>query len=288
MKLNSFQLEAFLEVAQTRHFTEAAKKLHITQSALSQRISALETELGATLLIRDKKGPKLTEAGEKVLRYCHKNRGLEEELLSELLPQGHTLGPAPLRIAGFSSVMWSVIVPALEELVSKNAHLMIQFQAKEISELSEKLKSGEVDYIVTTEKPPQKDLEVHLLGYEENVWVQSTKATQRHSIFLDHDENDRTTFQYFRGKSKSENLTRSYMDDIQGIIAGVSHGYGSAIVPKHLIRGVKGIKNVKQTTLKVPLLLVHYRQAYYSQLHNKVLEALKTKVAPILRGERSL
>ena len=84
MKLNSAQLEAFTIVAKAVSFTKAAAELHVTQSALSQRIAKLEDELETTLFIRDRTSIRLTEAGEKVLRFCQLSDGAEWELLYSL------------------------------------------------------------------------------------------------------------------------------------------------------------------------------------------------------------
>jgi DNA-binding transcriptional LysR family regulator len=45
-------LRAFEAVARHRSFTKAAEELHVTQSAVSQRIRALELELGVALFRR--------------------------------------------------------------------------------------------------------------------------------------------------------------------------------------------------------------------------------------------
>src|SRR5271156_5012173 len=117
MFLSSIQLDAFYAVAQTLHFSQAAEKLHITQSALSQRVLALESELGLTLFIRGRSGVRLTEAALRLLRYCQNRQGLEEELISEIESKGNESLAGTVRIAGFSSVMRSVVLPALAPLL---------------------------------------------------------------------------------------------------------------------------------------------------------------------------
>jgi DNA-binding transcriptional LysR family regulator len=58
------QLEYFLTLAHTLHYTKAAKLLYITQSHLSKTIAALEQELGVQFFIRDRRSVSLTQAGE--------------------------------------------------------------------------------------------------------------------------------------------------------------------------------------------------------------------------------
>ncbi|MCI1695571.1 LysR family transcriptional regulator [Aneurinibacillus aneurinilyticus] len=61
------QLEVFMAVVKEKSFTKAGLILGMTQSAVSHVISSLEAELGISLLVRDRRGVKTTEAGERVL-----------------------------------------------------------------------------------------------------------------------------------------------------------------------------------------------------------------------------
>jgi DNA-binding transcriptional LysR family regulator len=61
------QLRNFVTVAEAGQLTRAARKLHLAQSALSQAMSQLETELGLVLLERHARGVTLTPAGEAFL-----------------------------------------------------------------------------------------------------------------------------------------------------------------------------------------------------------------------------
>ncbi len=61
------QLQYFVAVAETRHFTRAADLVHVAQPSLSQQIKALERELGADLFLRARGNITLTDAGEALL-----------------------------------------------------------------------------------------------------------------------------------------------------------------------------------------------------------------------------
>ncbi len=70
-------LEVFLAVAETGSFSRAGERVFLTQPAISKRIAALETELGARLFDRIGRRIHLTEAGRALLARAH---GLLREL----------------------------------------------------------------------------------------------------------------------------------------------------------------------------------------------------------------
>jgi DNA-binding transcriptional LysR family regulator len=57
------QLRSFLAIADTLHFSRTAELVHISQPALSLQIKALEEEVGARLLERNRRRTTLTAAG---------------------------------------------------------------------------------------------------------------------------------------------------------------------------------------------------------------------------------
>ncbi|MCO5089557.1 LysR family transcriptional regulator [Bosea sp. (in: a-proteobacteria)] len=61
------QLRYFIAVARLNSFSRAAESLNVAQSALSRQVQGLEEELATTLLLRDRRGLHLTEAGEALL-----------------------------------------------------------------------------------------------------------------------------------------------------------------------------------------------------------------------------
>src|SRR5919106_4856979 len=61
------QLQYFVAVAETRHFTRAAELVHVAQPSLSHQVKALERELGADLFQRARGNITLTDAGEALL-----------------------------------------------------------------------------------------------------------------------------------------------------------------------------------------------------------------------------
>lgn len=77
-------LEFFHWLARLHSFSKTAKRLNTTQPSVSQRISALERELGVRLVDRHVKQNTLTQQGEVLARYCERLLALRDEMISEI------------------------------------------------------------------------------------------------------------------------------------------------------------------------------------------------------------
>jgi DNA-binding transcriptional LysR family regulator len=67
IQLTLIQLQVFLTIVKEGSFTKAGDRIGMSQSAVSHIVSNLEDELGVKLLERNRKGVKLTQAGEQFL-----------------------------------------------------------------------------------------------------------------------------------------------------------------------------------------------------------------------------
>lgn len=284
-KLSSSQLEAFSAVAKAGSFSRAAESLHITQSALSQRIMNLEAELATGLIIRDPSGLRLTAIGETLLRYCSVKDSLEEEFLAKISSTKSELGGV-IRIAGFSSALRSVVMPALAEFIANHSRISIEFYCRELADLPHLLTSGEADIIVTSQPSSRQEITTHDLGFEEYHLVESANIKTRKEIYLDHDVHDKTTYDFLKLNSVStESIHRNYLDEVYALMDGVKLGWGRAVLPKHLLRSTNDLKIVKgYKPLKMPVQVQYFRQPYYSKLHTSVVDLI-CKKSPALLGK---
>lgn len=95
--------EAFVALAEERHFSHAADRLDISQPIISQRIKKLEAELGISLILRTARPVSLTRAGESVLPFARKI--LEAEFHSKRVSKfdpGSPIGTVKIGYAGAS------------------------------------------------------------------------------------------------------------------------------------------------------------------------------------------
>lgn len=77
--MDARDLKVFEAVARTGGMNSAAAELNTVQSNVTARIRTLETDLGISLFERRSRGVVLTKAGERLLPYAKKIKGLLEE-----------------------------------------------------------------------------------------------------------------------------------------------------------------------------------------------------------------
>ncbi|HUP57453.1 MAG TPA: LysR family transcriptional regulator [Bdellovibrionota bacterium] len=277
MPLSSSQLEAFLAVARAGSFSAAARALALTQSALSQRVLNLEGELGAQLLVRAPGSVQLTEVGRRLLQYGLAGERLEVELLEDLKPGRRRELRGHLRIAGFSSIMRSAVLPALEPLLKASPDVTVELQVAELRELPRLLLHGLADLVFTYEPVSAARVKSEKVGTEEYVLIAPPEGSPE--TILDHDPEDATTIEFFRRqKARPPRLRRSYFGDIYGIIDGVERGLGRAVVARHLIQGNRRVAIVEgYRPVRLDVYVGHFEQAVYTRLQASVLETIRGK-----------
>jgi DNA-binding transcriptional LysR family regulator len=251
----------------------------VTQSALSQRVMLLEESLGLTLFIRSAAGIRLTDVGERLLRYCQVRGSLEEELLGDLRnPQGKELS-GTLRIAGYSSVVRSLLLPSLAPFLRKNPRVRCDFFSREMRDLPGMLLRAEADMIVIDHGWDRSDLTRLAIGREEYVVIESSRHPTPKDVYLDHDPSDTATELFFkRQPARPEKYERLFFDDVYGVMDGVAQGLGRAVMSRHLVdkrlpvRIVKGFK-----PRSVDVVLHHFTLPFYSKLHSAVVTELSSR-----------
>ena len=112
--LDTAGLDCLAALAEAGSFERAAQLLSITQSAVSQRLRALESHVGHLLVVRSRP-LRLTEPGKVLLRYARQMQALRADAARELgtaLARDERL---PIAVNADSLATW--VLPALDPLV---------------------------------------------------------------------------------------------------------------------------------------------------------------------------
>src|SRR5580692_9534748 len=86
--LDTDQLRSFLAIVDSGSFTKAAERVHKTQSAVSMHIRRLEEQLGCALFIKQGRGTRLSEEGERLIDYARRIIQTEAGALAALSRKG--------------------------------------------------------------------------------------------------------------------------------------------------------------------------------------------------------
>lgn len=92
-------LRYFVEVAHTGSFYGASKRIYVSQQGLNKAVTSLETELGATLFERGKRGVRLTAAGESLLPHAQRIVEERDSALDDLFELARREGTSEERLA---------------------------------------------------------------------------------------------------------------------------------------------------------------------------------------------
>lgn len=120
-------LRAFEAAARHLNFTKAAKELHVSQSALSQRIGALEGDLGFPLFRRAGRTLTLTPRGKAIAEAMA--RALVEITAAFAALDGDEAAPT-LILSVLPSFAARWLMPRLPRFQAEHAHIQVQVHAE--------------------------------------------------------------------------------------------------------------------------------------------------------------
>jgi DNA-binding transcriptional LysR family regulator len=280
--LSQDNLEAFAAVAGSGSFTRAAAALHLSQPALSRRITGLEEQLETTLLVRGRAGASLTEAGRRLLDFVAAQRALEEELVGELGPSQATYRGI-VRLAGLSSLVPPIVLPALAPFLRAHPTVQIVIQGELDRRVSELVAAGRVDFALSQDPSGTPGIVDVLLGHEEFVMIESRAHESRRDVFLDVSPGDNTTEWFLAAQPARLRLraswTRSFMHDEAGILLGVKLGLGRAVKPRLTIPRNAAVRvDPSFVALTKPVYLQYRRQRFYGRLHQAIAGRIEAAV----------
>jgi DNA-binding transcriptional LysR family regulator len=292
--LSQDQLHAFAAVARAGSFVAAARVLHLSQPALSRRIAGLEEQLETTLLVRGRSGAALTSAGRRLLDFVEAQRALEEELIGDLEPSPVSYRGV-VRIAGVSSMVPPVVLPALAPFLREHPAVQIEIRREIDRNVIDALTAGRIDFGISQEPSEAPGVVDVRLGDEEFVMVESRDHEVRRDVFLDVRPEDNTT-EWFLAAQPARlrprgRWTRSFMYDEPGILLGVELGLGRAVKPRHTVPDGAAVRVDHGFVPIAKSLFLHYRrQRYYGRLHQaiggRVEAAVRARLASQPRGRR--
>jgi LysR family transcriptional regulator, chromosome initiation inhibitor len=250
---DSAALECLAAIVEEDGFERAAVRLSITQSAVSQRLRTLESQVGTVLLVRTRP-LRLTSAGQLLLKHTKMLRLIRADLerdLHELAPNtsSGTREESRISIAINADSIATWALPALNDLARQG--LPIEIIADDQDFTHERLREGQVLGCVTTLKAALRGCSVTPLGFMNYIAVATPEVARdklagnplgKHNFralpFIAFNRKDDMAGE-FVSKSfgpKSALLDKVYVPSSEGQVRALRAGWGAAVLPQLLVQ----------------------------------------------------
>ena len=249
---DSDALECLAAIIEEGGFERAAQRLSITQSAVSQRLRALEAQVGTVLLVRSRP-LKATQAGRLLLKHTKMIRLLRADLerdLKELAPSsiGGSREEERICIALNADSIATWALGALSKLTIEGLPLEIIADDQDFTQ--EWLRSGQVLGCVTTLKLALRGCKVVSLGAMNYITVAEPAYAAKHYPEGMTAYNFRATpFVAFNRKDDSQagfiahafglkgvTLNRVFVPSSEAQVRATLAGWGICVIPELLVR----------------------------------------------------
>ena len=279
------QLETLAAILRQGSFDGAAAELNVTQSAVSQRLRALEDRVGQPLVIRST--PCVgTDLGRRLARHAGEVRLMEAQLTEEM-GLGRTANTL-MRITVNADSLASWIVPALAAARDAAPDMLFDVVVDDQDHSADWLRRGEVVAALTATPTPPTGCDSLVVGALRYVATASpdflkrhcpsgvTAEALRHMPMLTYDQKDRLQLDWLEQQfGKGCVPPTHYLPSTQAFIDAARLGLGWGMNPEPLVRA-----DIAAGSL-VPLTLPG---TYDTPLFWQVPRRLKEAVAPLTRA----
>lgn len=245
MTLMTYQI--FQTVASIGSFYKAADILGLTPSAISHAISAMEQELGFSVLTRRKSGITLTNYGEHLLPYVNAVLNSDESL-QQAIAELNGLKRGKVKLGVFSSVCTSWLPDILHSFGKQYPEITIEVFQGTYDDVFYWIKNGIVD-LGFLSVSSARDIPIEPLYRDPLLCVlpkgmaeegkKSMKIEEMRSYqFVTQRESTDADIQNFL-KENSLNIQSNYhvVDDLS-TVALVAKGFGICLMPELVMRDI--------------------------------------------------
>ncbi len=224
----------------------AARRLRITPSAVSQRLRALEDQIGRVVLVRSKP-VRTTEAGDAVVRLARQLALLEHDALQAMGAEGGGVASVPLAVNADSLATW--FLPPLAR-VAERRPVVFDLHRDDQDFTAGLLESGVVMAAVTSRATPVAGCRVRPLGvlrYEavaarafHERWLSTGDDVWERAPVVDFDRRDDLQTQWLRARGvPPEAAPRHRVPASQDFATAVELGLGWGLLPE--LQSVRGL-----------------------------------------------
>ncbi|CAN5448418.1 LysR substrate-binding domain-containing protein [soil metagenome] len=241
-------LRYVVALAEEQHFGRAARRAHVAQSALSQQVKQLETELGVRLFDRTTRSVAITEAGERFLAHARGILNAADRATADMQATADGLTGA-VTVGFVGTATYDVLPRVAQRVRALLPDIDLSLRGELLNPaLLDGVRSGDLDLALVRPGEPSPDgLDLHHLRHEKLVAVlpDTHPLASRHRIelgelagntFVIHPSGDRSSIHQLvlaacsRAGFQPSNLVQ--VSETSTLVVSVAARLGVALVPE--------------------------------------------------------
>jgi DNA-binding transcriptional LysR family regulator len=285
-------LRLYCDVVRHRSFSRGAAQNFVSQSAASQAMQQLETELGVALLDRTKRPFVVTPEGQAFYEAC---RGLLEswEKARTEIAAVKARVDGTVRVAAIYSVGLHDVSRNVQRFMSLYPEARVQLECLHPHKVVEAVMQGEADVGIMSYPPADRALAIVPLRSEPMAFVcHPNHRLARRRVVVPADLNGETFVAFDAGLTIRKAIDRALrqhnvkvntvmeFDNIETIKQAIIIAAGVSILPRHTVQNEASIRTLAVAALGIPDLvrpvgLIHRRQKPLTPTVSRFIQLLK-------------
>lgn len=248
MRYDLDDLRLFLHIGAEGSITAGARRMHLSLPSASARVRSLERHAGVALLIRGRRGVRLTPAGTTLTR--HAREVLAQTARLDSAVASYTRSPtAPLKLLGGGSAMHRLVPRALVSFLRAHPDVDVEVAESRTPQTVRTLADGEADLgVVVDDEARGSGLDLEALGDDSLVVigrsggilagrpsVAYSEVAEHPLIGLDADSSLRRWIEKHLGPHAPLVRYRTTVAHLTVLVALAEAGVGLAVVPRRAL-----------------------------------------------------
>lgn len=288
MELND--LQTFAAVARTGGITRAAEELNTVQSNVTQRVKALEAEIGTALFERHSRGMTLTGAGKRLLPYAQRMAALSREALLAARDDGAPKGP--LAIGSMETTAAVRLPPLLADFHRRFPAVRLSLRTAPTADLVTGVLEGSLDGAFVAGPITHADLIATSAFREELVLVSARRWASMAELRAGTPESGPTALVFRTGCTYRQRLEQVFVEfgwpsaarfelgTLDGMIGCVAADMGVTLLPRAVVErsamnGSIAIHSLSAAHARVETLFIHRRAGHQTSALSGFADCLK-------------
>ncbi|MBB4103352.1 LysR family transcriptional regulator [Allorhizobium borbori] len=253
-------LETMIWLSELKNFRVTAERMNMTPAAISNRIAAMEQELGVKLFERDTREVRLTQEGVAFVEGARDIVARYGRLVTSVSPT--TAIEGAVKIGLLPSMALTLLPGIMEVLKRKFPRVRVAITTDSSTVLLDKLESRELDVVLGFPGQPRENLRVMMLCTFGMFWIANGEIDPGDEVMTRQDilqfpiisyeagaHNHRRMIDYLPPNSFDETVVH-YSNSLATTVSMIAAGVGISVLPPIVIQnelraGTLRVLNVK-------------------------------------------